>query len=201
MFSLVIIIIYRYILFLIQFNLFSFITVGIFDLICLKQYTFQIMARITRPKNNQVFQIHSILSAVLGLLIFIFPHSCGVFFLEGSTKNGIESETGHLLIRMYGILNMANAWILHITSKKATALTKNCLIYGYAFCYVFSFLEICHRSARRDAMNFGFFGFIFMVFYLTYAVVYCWICFTSEDEEEATETTSNPVFTNDLHWK
>ena len=62
------------------------------------------MARITRPKNNQVFQIHSILSAVLGLLIFIFPHSCGVFFLEGSTKNGIESETGHLLIRMYGIL-------------------------------------------------------------------------------------------------
>jgi hypothetical protein len=153
------------------------------------------MARLTRPKNNQVFQIHSILSAILGLLIFIFPHSCGVFFLEGSTKNGIESETGHLLIRMYGILNIANAWILNITSKKATALTKNCLIYGYAFCYVFSFLEICHRSARQDTMNFGFFGIIFMLFYLAYAVVYCWICFTSEDEEDVAESTSNPVFT------
>ena len=153
------------------------------------------MARLTRPKNNQVFQIHSILSAILGLLIFIFPHSCGVFFLEGSTRNGIESETGHLLIRMYGILNIANAWILNITSKKATALTKNCLIYGYAFCYVFSFLEICHRSARQDTMNFGFFGIIFMLFYLAYAVVYCWICFTSEDEEDVAESTSNPVFT------
>ena len=153
------------------------------------------MARINRPKNNQVFQIHSILSAVLGLLIFIFPHSCGVFFLEGSTHNGIESETGHLLIRMYGILSIANAWILHVASQKATALTQNCFIYGYAFCYVFSFLEICHRSARQDAMNFGFFGIIFMLFYLAYAVVYCWICFTSEDDEEQSEPASNPVFT------
>ena len=154
------------------------------------------MARINRPKNNQVFQIHSILSAVLGLLILSF-HTLAVCFLEGSTHFGcIESETGHLLIRMYGILSIANAWILHVASQKATALTQNCLIYGYAFCYVFSFLEICHRTADcQDAMNFGFFGIIFMLFYLAYAVVYCWICFTSEDDEEQAEPTSNPVFT------
>lgn len=154
------------------------------------------MQRVERPTNKTVFKAHSIAQAILGVLIFVFPHSCGVFFLDGSTQNGIESETGHLIIRMYGLLSCANAWILAVASHRATTLTKNTLIYGYAFCYVFSFLEICHRHARRDgSVHFGFFGIIFALFYASFATVYCWICFTSEDEDTESEPSSNPVFT------
>jgi hypothetical protein len=153
------------------------------------------MSRLQRPSNKTVFYVHAIVQALLGVLVFVFPHSCGVFFLEGSTSNGIESETGHLIIRLYGLLSCANAWILTVTSHRATTLTKNCLIYGYAFCYVVSFLEICNRHVRGDrSVHLGFFGIIFALFYASFATVYCWICFTSEDEEEV-EESSNPVFT------
>ena len=77
----------------------------------------------------------------------------------------------------------------YVASQKATALTKVYSYWRILLC-VFVFIAIeQHAKTQRICL------FRSLCYLMVYAVVYCWICFTSEDDEEQAEPTSNPVFT------
>jgi len=125
------------------------------------------------PKRrlNTLFTFHIAFSCLWGITAFLFPWMYGVFFTEGSWDHGVHRGRGddgdnvaHFMIRLYGALLAAQAWIVHsIRGVKNGTMQRN-VLRGYFFCFLASLFTVCTAHFADDGTMAGHFWVRLIIF-------------------------------------
>jgi len=136
-----------------------------------------------------VFQVTSIIMMTAGVVAFLLPRMSNLLFYDGNMDkefgqyehkhHGIEASPGHLIVRIYGALLLANGWLmLHMkegfydeatsTYHSPSGRVQTWVVRSFAICFLLSLAEMTRAHLLNDG-TMHFFPFTGAPFYLTYA--------------------------------
>ena len=140
----------------------------------------------TRRRVDALFLAHAAVAGVSGAVAVLLPHFFEAFFvphddetlaalLRGARANtGDASKIEHLIIRLYGCLILAQAWIVAAARRRgAGAEFRRALVQAYAACFALTALSLL-RAQLTPGGRLGFANWINILLFAGLAGGYGW---------------------------
>jgi hypothetical protein len=111
-----------------------------------------------KRKLDTVFVLHAASAALVGCCAFLFPQIFGLFFNpEGfsfhpkSEERNVSRDANelHLVIRMYGALVMAQAWLVWNARQVQDAHMRRTFIQAYFGCFALTTIALLHSQLQE----------------------------------------------------
>lgn len=129
------------------------------------------MSRRTKTRVDALLATHAVVSTVGGVIGVLFPHFFEWLLIHHGQKLGLRDVSGgndqkieHLMMRLYGALILAQAWITHCARKLEEPGFRRALVQAYCVCFGLTTLALLRAQMTEggglNAYNwFNIFGF------------------------------------------
>jgi len=110
---------------------------------------------------DTLFFIHAIFSLVLGSLAVLTPHIWEFFMVNhageqlrlfGVTKND-DQKAAHLIVRLFGSLIIAQAWIVWSARSLTEPLVRRALVQAYAFAFTLMTISLLRAQVTESLFS------------------------------------------------
>ena len=110
---------------------------------------------------DTLFLIHAIFSLLLGTIAILTPHIWEFFMINhageqlrlfGVTKND-DQKAAHLIVRLFGSLIIAQAWIVWSARSISEPLVRRALVQAYAFAFTLMTLSLLRAQLTESLFS------------------------------------------------
>ena len=121
-------------------------------------------AFLSQVRLNEVLAVHAVFCGVVGTLLVLSPHG----FV--GRLSGVYSHFAHEIIRCYGALTLAQAWMTFQSRNITDHRVRKFLCESYAMCYGLHFFALLRAQTTGHSGLLGLFcTFMSLVLSLLYA--------------------------------
>ena len=136
-----------------------------------------------KHRLDRLFVFHTIISMIWGISSFLFPHLFGLFFEPGDKiwdwHPGGQGRVVHLLLRMFGALVMAQAWIVWNGRKVTNPTIRKSFVQAYFSCFFLIFLALLRYQLTGSSSEVSSWNWINICTFASLSLIYGWFVFKS----------------------
>lgn len=142
---------------------------------------------LSRPEQkkrlDRLFVLHSGFSLVIGVVAVLFPHLVGLFFDPSDElwnwHPGGQGRAAHLIVRVYGAMLIAQAWIVWNARKVFDARIRKAFVESYFACFLITFLALLRFQLTSSLGETSRWNWINILVFAMLSWFYGWFIFKS----------------------